>query len=185
MTARSADGVVRALAEAAAGGSLSAAFILGRLYDEGWGVKKDDAAAFRWYRVAAEGGLPEAFYFVGSAYAFGSGVRRDKRKGFAWFEKAAAAGDETGAYMVALAIIDGTGVRRDRRRGLARMHAEARRGSRDAMDYLAAHHLEAGRLALARRWAERAIAAGESVMAPVRLKEVEARVAAARKKPQA
>ena len=91
--------ILDALTKAAKEGRLSAAFILGRLYDEGWGVEQNSRTAFRWYKRAAQGGLTEAYYFVGSAYAFGDGVQINNKKAFEWFRKAAAAGDLTGAYM--------------------------------------------------------------------------------------
>ena len=43
------DDVVAALKAAARDGSLSACFVLGRLHDEGWGVRHDPRSATRWY----------------------------------------------------------------------------------------------------------------------------------------
>src|SRR5688572_14340349 len=53
----SSNATVTALRAASSHGSLSAALILGRLYEEGWGVRNDDRAAFRWYKKAAAGGM--------------------------------------------------------------------------------------------------------------------------------
>lgn len=170
MTTRK-DRVLEALERAAAEGSLSAAFILGRIHDEGWGVAVDEVEAFRWYKAAAEGGLAESFYFVASGYDRGAGTRKDARKAFSWFQRAADAGDLDGAYMAAQAIVDGTGVARDEKRGLKLMTAAAERGSRDAMVFLAAHFLKAGRPRQAEPWAVRAAEAGDDV-APVWLAEI-------------
>src|SRR5438309_7401417 len=153
MRARRRTDIIEALSKAAVSGSLSAAFILGRLYDEGWGVKKSARTAFRWCSRAAKGGLSEAFYFVGSAYAFGMGVPTDESKAFEWFQRSAKAGDLTGSYMTAISIFEGTGVKGDPKFGMKLLLAAAARGSHDAMDYLAAHYQRLGKSKEARRWA--------------------------------
>ena len=171
MTRRSRDPVPAALTHAAKEGSLSAAFLLGRLYDEGWGVRRNYRLAFRWYLVAARGNLPEAFYFVASAYLFGHGVSKNTRKAFEWFQRSSRAGDLQGAYMEALSVLEGTGARRNVASGLRLLLRAARRGSHDAMDFLSAHYSNRGRLRQAKLWAERAIKAGD-IVAPLRLREI-------------
>ena len=175
------------LKEAVARGEMSAAYILGRLYEEGWGVRRDSRQAFDWYLTAAEGGMPEADYHVGTAYAFGDGVGRDEKKALVWFRKAAQHGDTTAAYMEAVAVLEGLGTRAEPVRGWRLLTAAARRGSRDAMDYLAAAYLTRRRLRQAEHWARRAAEAGDAV-APLRLREIRAmaraRPAAARRRPK-
>ena len=42
--------------KSASAGNTDAMFQLGRLYERGEGVKKDDSEALRWFRLAATGG---------------------------------------------------------------------------------------------------------------------------------
>lgn len=165
-------GIISALQRAARAGSASAAFLLARLYDEGWGVPPSQSRAFQWYRQAAKGGLPESFYFVATAYHCGYGVRTNQKRAFEWFTRASKAGDLLGEYMRALCVWDGVGTRQDSALGIRLMRQTARRGSAPAMDYLAAHYLTHGRLEVARRWAIRAARAGDLV-APLRVAEIE------------
>lgn len=171
MSMRRKDGLLSAIEREARHGNGSAAFVLGRIYDEGWGVKRSARRAMRGYQSAARDGATQAYYFVGSGYAFGEGVLRDEREAFRWFSKAAAAGDLTGAYMMAVAVLEGTGTRRDKAKGMRLLLRAARSGSRDAMDYLAARHFEAGRRQLARSWATKAARLGDEV-AVLRLREI-------------
>lgn len=168
------DSVLMALHRAAEDQSASAAFVLGRIYDEAWGVDEDQAVAFKWYKMAADGGVNESLYFVASAYLFGHGVVADAKSAFEYFERASRASDLTAQYMRALCIIDGTGTVRDPERGMRLMRAAASHGSHEAMDYLAAYHLQRGSLRRATEWARRAEESG-STIAPLRLHDIEAR----------
>jgi TPR repeat protein len=152
--------IIAALEAAARDGSLSACFVLGRLYDEGWGVRRDPRSATRWYLRAGRGGLAEAFYFVASAYDVGDGVPSDQARALSWYRKAAAARDRTAEYALALATLDGRGVRKDVAAGVRRLIRVAPHFPA-AMEYLAAHYANNGRLALAKKWATRALRRGE------------------------
>lgn len=164
--------IVACLKRAAHNGSTSAAFILGRLYDEGWGVSVSARTAFRWYKKAADAGLSDAFYFVGSSYHLGHGVRPDGRHAFAWFRRARQSRDLTAAYMEGLCLLEGKGVRRDIRLGRQLLRQTAGQGSMHAMDYLAAFYIKQGRLKVAKAWAEKAVAAGDDC-APARLRQID------------
>ena len=50
-------------------------FNLGFMYDKGYGVAQDDAAALRWYRLAAEQNDAKAQNNLGAMYAEGRGVQ--------------------------------------------------------------------------------------------------------------
>ena len=154
------DDVVAALKAAARDGSLSACFVLGRLHDEGWGVRHDPRSASRWYLRAGEGGLPEAFYFVASAYMVGDGIEQDARRAIYWYRKAAAARDRTAEYALAVATLDGRGVRKNVAAGIRQLKRVAPHFPA-AMEYLAAHYAQHDRLALAKKWATRAVRRGE------------------------
>jgi TPR repeat protein len=165
------DGTIAALRKAALAGSLSACFVLGRIYDEGWGVRRNPRVSARWYLRAGEGGLPEALYFVASAYDAGDGVACDQKRAQAWYRKAAAAGDRTAEFAIATSVLEGRGVRRDEAVGL-RLLRKVSRHDPDAMDYLAWHYLKRSRFTLAKKWATRAARCGVDV-APGRLIEIE------------
>jgi proteasome lid subunit RPN8/RPN11 len=175
---RSGD-IVDALKRAAADdGSLSACFLLGRLYDEGWGVRRSPRAAARWYLRAGEGGLPEALYFVASAYEAGDGVARDQERAIAWYRKAAALGDRDAVFALAVARLEGHGLRKNEAAGVRLLTAAARHHGH-AMQYLAAHHLKRNRFSLAKKWATRAVKAGVD-SAPHWLRIIKTRMRAVR-----
>jgi TPR repeat protein len=138
------------LRKAAREGSLSACFVLGRLYDEGWGVGRNPRVATRWYLRAGEGGLPEALYFVASAYYAGDGITRNQKRAVAWYKKAAAAGDRGADFALAVAALQGNGIRKDEAAG-ARLLRKLSPVDADALDYLAFHYLQKGRFSLARK----------------------------------
>jgi TPR repeat protein len=163
--------IITALKQAARTGSLSAAFILGRLYDEGWGVTHNSRTATRWYLKAGKGGLPEAFYFVASAYDGGDGVAPDPKQALAWYRRAAAAGDKVAKFVLAVRVLEGRGVRRDESAGVRRLRRLAGHDS-GAMDYLAYYYLRVGRFSLAKKWAARALEYGETD-ARARLAEID------------
>jgi TPR repeat protein len=167
---RSGD-IIAALRSAAREGSLSACFILGRLYDEGWGVGHNPRVATHWYLKAGEGGLPEALYFVASAYHAGDGVVPNQKRAVSWFRKAAAAGDRGAEFALAIAVLRGDGVRKDEAAGVRLLRGISRYDA-DAMDYLACHYLKGRRFSLARKWAVRAAGRGHE-FAQGRLAEIE------------
>src|SRR6266581_1354767 len=76
---------VKAKAEA---GDAESQVELGRRYDKGEGVVKDEVEAVKWYRKAAEQKLAEAQYNLGILYAHGEGVAKDEVEAIKWFRKA-------------------------------------------------------------------------------------------------
>lgn len=78
-----------ALKEAADSGSADAAYYLGKMYEKGEGVKKDDELSFKWYFKGAEKGDEESVKMVGSLYYFGKGVKQDYKEALQWYLKAA------------------------------------------------------------------------------------------------
>lgn len=170
VTPRSRD-IIIALKSAAREGETSASFLLGRLYDEGWGVTRNAREATRWYLSAADGGFPLAFYFVASAYDAGDGVAPDPKQALRWYQKAAASGDRDAKFVLAVRVLEGRGVRRDESVGVRSLRSLAGHDSA-AMDYLAYHYLRRGQFSLARKWALRAVEHGESG-ASARLTQIE------------
>lgn len=70
-----------------------AALRLGRLYEEGVGVKASVSKGFKWLELAADLGNLEAQYVCGKAYALGEGVDQDRKKAIVWLLEAAKKGD--------------------------------------------------------------------------------------------
>ena len=67
---------------------------LGRMYEFGRGVAKNDAEAVKWYRKAAEQGFARAQLNLGRMYFEGLGVAKDFAVAYKWFLLAGARGDE-------------------------------------------------------------------------------------------
>lgn len=74
-------------------GNTDAAYRLGRIFENGKGVAKDDVLAFTWYLVAANAGDKLSQRIVGSMYETGRGTGADPAQAMEWYKKAAEAGD--------------------------------------------------------------------------------------------
>jgi TPR repeat protein len=70
-------------------GEPNAQYIIGEMYYNGLGVKKDHAEAAIWIRKAAEQGLSEAQFVIGHMYYYGLGVKEDPEEALIWCRKAA------------------------------------------------------------------------------------------------
>jgi putative methionine-R-sulfoxide reductase with GAF domain len=84
--------------EAAERGDAAAENALGLLYaagDEKQGIKRDDAAAVRWFTKAAEHGSVPAQSKLGALYWGGRGVAQDSNRAYFWTVLARASGDNT------------------------------------------------------------------------------------------
>jgi hypothetical protein len=82
------------LEKAAAQDHIEAFVFLGRLYEEGWGVKRDPGRAAQWYERAAVQAVPEAQYRLGSLYARGLGVAQSDQVAKKWLIRAVMQGNE-------------------------------------------------------------------------------------------
>jgi TPR repeat protein len=70
----------------------NAQFIMGEMYYNGLGVKKDHAEAAIWIRKAAEQGLSEAQFVICHMNYYGLGVKEDHAEALIWCRKAALQG---------------------------------------------------------------------------------------------
>ena len=66
------------------------------MYDNGRGVRRDDAEAVRWFRQAADQGVAQAQFNLGAMYYKGSGVRQDLALAQEWLGKACQNGYQDG-----------------------------------------------------------------------------------------
>lgn len=78
---------------AARGGNLMAINMVGRCFDQGWGVARSAYMAEMWFRKAAERGLDWGMYNLATLLTLGEdGIARDKTEAFFWLQKAAGSG---------------------------------------------------------------------------------------------
>jgi TPR repeat protein len=105
--------------QAAERGHMFAALRYGMALADGAGVKKDQAAAQRWFLTAQQNGVPEGALAMGDMLARAPATR-DKaanekmlKTAISWFEMAANSGVPSGQFKLANAYLAGSGVARD------------------------------------------------------------------------
>jgi TPR repeat protein len=81
--------------------------LVGELYKDGLGVRRDLKEATRWYRLAAEHGDPQGAFSLALAYLRGRGVEESRPNAVSWLEKAAATNHSGALYNLGLLAIDG------------------------------------------------------------------------------
>ncbi len=86
---------------------------LGRMYQTGRGVAKDETVAALWYRKAAEQGVAVAQSNLGVMYANGEGVAKDDAAAVQWYRKAAEQGDAYAQGNLGWMYQSGRGVAKD------------------------------------------------------------------------
>jgi len=99
--------------QAAEQGFAAAQYNLGVMYDNGQGVRQDDAQAEQWYRKAAEQGNAGAQLNLGVMYGKGHRVRQDYVQAVQWFRKAAEQGDAKAQLNLGVMYDNGQGVRQN------------------------------------------------------------------------
>jgi TPR repeat protein len=102
--------VFQALAEA---GDARGQYWFGAMYDYGFGIAADHAAALTWYRKSAEGNNADAQYALGEKLLTGKGIDGNPNEAMSWFRKAAAHGRLGAFLMLAIIYRDGSGVPAD------------------------------------------------------------------------
>ena len=103
-----------------------ALFLVGRMYDFGQFVAKDEVEAVHWYRRAAEQGLAMAQLNLGVMYVNGQGVLKDEAEAVRWFRRAVEQGDAMSQHNLGWMYDNGLGVAKD--------HAQAVRWYRKAAE---------------------------------------------------
>lgn len=84
-------------------GDADAMYYVGRMYQAGWGVKKDLSTAMEWFEKAAKADQVDAQKEYGAALALGDGVEQDMQRGLKWLMIAAERGhDGARAYVTNL-----------------------------------------------------------------------------------
>ena len=105
---------IESFERAAKEGSAEAAFNLGVMYAQSWGmIRPDDRQATHWFTKAAEAGLPDAQYNLGVRYSLGLGVQQDDGRATRWFTEAAEAGLPDAQYNLGVRYLHGRGQLKD------------------------------------------------------------------------
>ena len=101
---------VKAKAEA---GDAESEMELGRRYNKGEGLAKDEVEAVKWYRKAADQNLAKAQYNLAVCYSHGEGVVKDQVEAVKWYRKAAEQNDADAQYNLGICYERGDGVAED------------------------------------------------------------------------
>lgn len=104
---------IEVLASKAMAGDVEAQFNLGRMYDNGRGVRQDAAQAVAWYEKAAAQGHADAQAYLGVIYLSGRGVRQDYAKAYEWLVQAATRRNADAQVSLGHMYLQGLGVRQD------------------------------------------------------------------------
>ena len=86
--------------------TVAALFQVGKCYETGDGVGKDEAEAVRWYRMAAEHGCVDAMFELSKCYTFGISVRRNRVTAAQWLQKAAEQGHAKAMVLLGKRCLD-------------------------------------------------------------------------------
>lgn len=84
--------------------------ILGLLYQQGCGCRRDDKLALQYFQKAANTGEAEGMLHVGRAYQTGCGVRRNYKRANDYFERAVNAGNAEALSALGANYLVGNGV---------------------------------------------------------------------------
>ena len=101
------------LKKAAAHGYGNAEYVLGLVYFNGVGTKRDKKKGFEHLVRAAAHGVVNAYYAVGMIYEMGLNGKIDTEKSLYWLEKAAHFGSKDAIFILAMKYADGIDVPKD------------------------------------------------------------------------
>ncbi len=107
------------------------------MYDDGIGVKRNDALAAKWYMDAAENGNVGAMTNVGVMFTDGEGVKQDYAKARYYLEKSVKSDSPEGMASLAYLYINGLGVKRDLYKGTQLYTDSCDKGLDEGCKYLA------------------------------------------------
>ena len=98
---------------AAAAGDPAGMYMIGVLYQNGNGVKRNYAKCMKWYRAAAAGQIYPAMTGIGDLYALGEGVPKNYATARLWYLRAAAHGAARAMFDLGLLNARGAGVKKN------------------------------------------------------------------------
>ena len=85
-------------------GNMQAAVSIGRCYDDGVGVKRDEDTAVQYYIEAANAGIPDGMHNLGFCYMEGRVVEKNEDLGVQWMTKSFEAGNVYSAYTLGITL---------------------------------------------------------------------------------
>lgn len=89
-------------------GDAEAQYYVGRMYEKGQGVSKDQEQVVRWYTRSAEGGYAPAQYRLAVGYAMGfAGLKRNDQEAVKWLQRSAEGGYKRAQKTLARAYAEG------------------------------------------------------------------------------
>jgi TPR repeat protein len=109
---------------------------VGKCYDTGQGVEKNQVLAAEWFHKSAEQGHVDALYNLGVFYQQGLGVELNFSEGYRYYKLAAIQGDAAAQYNTGWCYHQGIGVERDEESALYWMFQSAEQGDESAPLYL-------------------------------------------------
>ena len=113
-------------------GNAKAQALLGYMYMAGKGVRKDPAAAAKWFHAAAARGNAQAEDWLGYLYETGTGVTRNYREAVRWYRLAAEQGDADAQKNLGNMYARGKGVARSRHEAIKWLRKAATQGNIEA-----------------------------------------------------
>jgi hypothetical protein len=116
--------------------------LLGELYANGYGVKKDEQRALAWFSLAADRGDRQGMFALAMFRFAGRGGPADQAEAASLLEKAAKLGNVAAAYNLALLYLEGHQVRQDVTRAVELLRVAADAGSPEAQYALATLYKE-------------------------------------------
>ena len=123
-------------------GDPKAMTMLGELYANAMGVKRDDAKAAQWYKRAADSGDREAMFELAMLRLAGRGGAVNREEAAKLLASSAKLGNPKAAYNLALLYLDGQTLPQDLRRSAELLRIAADAGSAEAQYALATFYKE-------------------------------------------
>ena len=129
---------LRELTTDARAGEASAQFWLGRMYETGRGVRKNEQEAITWYRKSARQDFLEAQFRLGEIFEGGVGVDKNEEIAVAWYQLAADRknGHDDAQFRLGLMYQEGRGVPKDDQLAVSWYLKAAEQGHRLAQVFL-------------------------------------------------
>jgi TPR repeat protein len=116
--------------------SPGAMYILGRMYDQGRGVARDDKEAVRYYQLSADQGNAKAQNNLGFMYEQGHGVDRDDKEAVRYFQLSADQGNAVAQCNLGCMYEQGHGVDWDDKEAVRYYQLSADQGNAKAQNSL-------------------------------------------------
>ena len=114
-------------------GNAKAQALMGYLYKDGKGVRRDLAEAAKWFGMAALQGDAEAQDWFGYLYETGQGVPQDYREAVRWYQMAAEQGNADAQKNLGLMYANGKGVAQSSQDAVMWLKKAAAQGNGEAL----------------------------------------------------